>query len=132
MSVQERPWAPLATALLFTAWPAVEHARTGSRRALLWGGVLGALFGLSVMGLAVSVGARGPTVWAGHHLWSWVLNPALFAALGVFALRGAESNRVFAAMGERARVQVGVSEPQTAAPEYAEAAGLEVDALFGD
>jgi predicted regulator of Ras-like GTPase activity (Roadblock/LC7/MglB family) len=28
--------------------------------------------------------------------------------------------------------KVGVSEPQTAAPEYAEAAGLEVDALFGD
>jgi hypothetical protein len=28
--------------------------------------------------------------------------------------------------------KVGVGEPDTATPEYAEAAGLEVDALFGD
>jgi hypothetical protein len=83
------------------------------RGPLLWGSVLGALFGLAVIGLALSVVTRGPTVWAGHHLWSWILNPALFATIGVFALRGSEANRVFAAMGERARVGVGANEALT-------------------
>ncbi|MEZ6015879.1 MAG: hypothetical protein R3F49_12245 [Planctomycetota bacterium] len=56
MSVQERPWAPLATALLFTAWPAIVHARTGSRRSLLWAGVAaGVSFAILQAGLAALV-----------------------------------------------------------------------------
>ncbi|MEN8162377.1 MAG: hypothetical protein ABFS41_20060 [Myxococcota bacterium] len=86
---------------------AIVHPRRGP---LLWGALLGALFGLAVIGLVGSMGTRAPSVWGGHRLWSWLLNPALFAALGVFALRGAEANRVFAAMGDRARVRVGANE----------------------
>jgi hypothetical protein len=74
MSVQERPWAPLATALLITAWPAIVHARTGSRRALLVAGVASGVAAailqagfaaLAIAGLAWLVapgGWRGPAL----------------------------------------------------------------------
>ena len=35
LSVQERPWAPMAAAIAATAWGAAAHASTGSRRSLL-------------------------------------------------------------------------------------------------
>jgi len=74
MSVQERPWAPLATALLITTWPAIVRARTGSRRALLVAGVASGIaaaisqagFGaLAIAGIAWLVAPGG---WRGHAL----------------------------------------------------------------
>lgn len=74
LSVQERPWAPLATAFLWTAWPAVVHVRTGSRRALLLAGVAAGVAaailqagfgGLAIAGVAWLVGPLG---WRGAAL----------------------------------------------------------------
>lgn len=36
LSVQERPWAPMAAAIAATAWGAAAHVGSGSRRSLLW------------------------------------------------------------------------------------------------
>ncbi len=42
LSVQERPWAPMAAAVAATAWGAAVHVRTGSQRSLLWTSVAAA------------------------------------------------------------------------------------------
>jgi len=69
---------------------------------------LGALFGAAVIGASTVATGPAPSVWPGYRPWLWLLNTSLFAALGAFAWRGVESNRVFAALGERARLRVGV------------------------
>jgi len=67
LSVQERPWAPFATALVFTAWPAIVHARTGAPRALLLAGVAAGIAfailpaGLAALGLTGLAWAVAPT-----------------------------------------------------------------------
>ncbi|MDG1049759.1 MAG: hypothetical protein P8M11_16825 [Planctomycetota bacterium] len=43
LSVQERPWAPMAAAIAATAWGAAVHTRAGSRRSLLWTSVAAAV-----------------------------------------------------------------------------------------
>lgn len=42
LSVQERPWAPMAAAVAATAWGAAAHVGSGSRRSLLWTSVAAA------------------------------------------------------------------------------------------
>ncbi len=42
LSVQERPWAPMAAAIAATAWGAAVHVSSGSRRSLLWTSVAAA------------------------------------------------------------------------------------------
>jgi hypothetical protein len=81
------------------------------RAPLVWAAALGALVGLAVIGLALFMFSPGPSVWVGHRLWALLLNPMLFATMAVFAHRGAEANRVFAALGERARVRIGSVAP---------------------
>ncbi|MEM1450937.1 MAG: glycosyltransferase family 39 protein [Planctomycetota bacterium] len=43
LSVQERPWAPMTAAIAATAWAGVVHARSGSRRSLMWCGFAAAI-----------------------------------------------------------------------------------------
>lgn len=69
--------------------------------------LVGALLGLLVIGVSVMSTTRAPSVWAGHRMWSWLLNPLVFAVMAVFAERGAHANRIFAALGERVRVRIG-------------------------
>jgi hypothetical protein len=68
---------------------------------------VGALLGLLVISAGVAWATPAASVWAGHRIWSWLLNPMLFAAMAVFAQRGAHANRIFAALGERVRVPIG-------------------------
>ena len=42
LSVQERPWAPMAAAIAATAWGSAVHVGSGSRRSLLWTSVAAA------------------------------------------------------------------------------------------
>jgi hypothetical protein len=75
----------------------------GALRAAL----LGALAGVAVdwMGRPLAGGVVG--VWRGHLLWIWILNPLLFAAMGVLVRLSAERARVFRELGRRARVRLG-------------------------
>ncbi|MEM9381975.1 MAG: glycosyltransferase family 39 protein [Planctomycetota bacterium] len=63
LSVQERPWAPMTAAVAATAWAGVVHARTGSRRALMWCGFAAAIaFSMHQAG-ALALGIAG-IAWA--------------------------------------------------------------------
>lgn len=79
LSLQERPWAPLAAAVAATAYGAAVHATRGSRSSLLWTGVAaGAAFSIHQSGgLALGMAAIAWLVApafddAGNALgWSW-------------------------------------------------------------
>jgi hypothetical protein len=64
-----------------------------------------------VAGVVVDViGARAADaalLWTGHRVWVHLLNPLVFAALGVLMVTSAERAAVYQAAGRRARIAVG-------------------------
>jgi hypothetical protein len=87
-------------------WSHWEAAiRTPRRAALLTAAALGASCGAGVNLVSAWLLADGDPTWSGHVLWTWLLNPSLFAALGWLAYLGASSGRTFREVGRRARVR---------------------------
>ena len=88
----------------WAAWnERVRAPRTGPR---LRAAMLGAASGL----LVDVVGARASdtaTIWPGHVVWVWILNPVLFATMGMLMSISAERASLYQALGRRARVQLG-------------------------
>ncbi len=62
-------------------------------------------------GLAVDIaGARASDTtitWPGHVVWVWILNPLLFAMMGMLFSISAERASLYQELGRRARVQLG-------------------------
>jgi hypothetical protein len=73
----------------------------------LLAGLFGGFLGILILVVSTWATSSGPRIWGGHVIWMGLLNASLFAALAVFALRGADADRVFQALGEHARVRIG-------------------------
>ena len=88
----------------WSAWR--ERARTPGAAALARAAALGAVGGIVVN----VIGARASDAaafWMGHRVWVNLLNPLVFAALGVLVALSAERALVYQEIGRRARVIVG-------------------------
>lgn len=94
---------------VWSAW--AERVRAPAFAGLLRGALLGALTG----GVVDWIGGRASYdtagTWPGHIVWVWILNPVLFAGLGVLVWISAERARLFQELGRRARVRVGEIAP---------------------
>jgi hypothetical protein len=84
-----------------------ERLHRPGRADLLAGIGGGALFGLAVNGLSTWLGgSQIPRSWPGLAAWVWVLNPLLFAVLGVLAFRSASGGALFTELGRRSEVSL--------------------------
>jgi hypothetical protein len=68
---------------------------------------LGAMFGLALTEVGGALTPSGASVgWSGNLGWLWILQPLLFALLGLMVLLSITTARVFAEMGVRVRVRL--------------------------
>jgi hypothetical protein len=75
----------------------------GLARAALLGGLGGAV--IDFIGRSASYDKAG--IWPGHLVWIWILNPVLFAAMGMLVWVSARRARIYQELGRRAHVQLG-------------------------
>jgi hypothetical protein len=76
---------------------------TGLLGAALLGGLVGGL--VDLIGGRASYDTTG--IWHGHVVWVWILNPVLFALMGVLVRMSALRARLYQELGRRARVRIG-------------------------
>lgn len=88
----------------WSAWR--ERARTPGRAALARAATLGAIAGL-VVDVIGARAADSAAFWLGHRVWERMLNPLVFAALGVLVALSSTRAGVYQEVGRRARVAVG-------------------------
>lgn len=119
LSVQERPWAPMAAAVAATAWAAAVHARSGTRRSLLVAALAAAVTfsihqgGVVVLGMVGVAWAVAPTT-EGSGGSKGALKTRLARGVGAVALFAGAS----LAMGHAYLVRYGPTEKdQVAAQE---------------
>jgi hypothetical protein len=89
----------------WAAW--VEQVRSPGAPGLMRAALLGALAGcvIDFIGGRSSYDTTG--IWPGHIVWIWILNPALFAMMGMQVWASAWRARIYQELGRRARVQLG-------------------------
>ena len=87
-----------------------ERARTPGRAALVRAAVLGALVGVGVDVIGARA-ADAASFWYGHRIWVHLLNPLVFAALGVLVALSSARAAVYQEVGRRARVGLGAIGP---------------------
>jgi hypothetical protein len=89
-------------------WRRWRAAMLGSDpRLVALGAGLGLLAGVTVNVVADWLGAQSdvPT-WRGLVVWTWLMNPALFAVMGLLVAVSAQAGRIFVELGRRARVSL--------------------------
>jgi hypothetical protein len=92
----------------WAAWIQRLHSPDPGR--LLRAAGLGAVCGLVVD----AIGGRenlDPAIWRGHLVWVWLLNPLLFATMGLMLSLSGTRARIYQELGRRARVTLGEVAP---------------------
>ncbi len=84
-----------------------RRVRRPARRPLAVAAGIGALCGVGVALVASWASGDAPAHWSGHVIWAWLLNPTLFAMLGVLAQLSRAGTQLFNEIGRRVRVRVG-------------------------
>lgn len=89
----------------WAAW--TRRVATPRAAGLLGAAVLGALAGgvVDLIGGRASYDTTG--IWRGHVVWIWILNPVLFAFMGVLVRMTVLRARLYQELGKRARVRIG-------------------------
>jgi hypothetical protein len=94
-----------ASAADWSEWAA--RARAPGPATLACAGLAGAAFGVGVNLVGGRNGELDPALWRGHVVWVQLLNPLLFAVMGVLIVLGAARSRAYRELGRRTRVRVG-------------------------
>jgi len=84
------------------------------RRPLALAAAIGALCGVGVALVPDSTAGNAPVHWIGHVIWAWLLNPLLFAVLGMLTQLSRAGTKIFDTVGRRVRVRLG--DPAALAP----------------
>jgi hypothetical protein len=94
-----------ASAEDWAAW--AERVRAPGAFGLVRAALLGALLGavIDFIGDRASYDTAG--IWQGHVVWVWILNPVLFAVMGMLVWVSARRARIYQELGRRARIQLG-------------------------
>jgi hypothetical protein len=98
-----------ASAAQWASW--TERVRAGTVSSLVRAALAGAVLGAAVVWIGGRVSEPEPSAWQGHAVWVRILNPALFAAMGLLAWVNSQRARVYWELGRHARVRVGEVEP---------------------
>jgi hypothetical protein len=88
----------------WSAW--IARLRSPDRGRLLRALALGAACGLVVDAIGGRVAEVG-AIWRGHLVWVWILNPVLFAVMGMLLSLSGVRARVYRELGRRTRVTLG-------------------------
>jgi len=88
-----------------------RRVRRPAGRPLALAAGLGALCGVGMALVPASAGGDAPVHWVGHVIWAWLLNPTLFAVLGVLTQLSRSGTKIFNEMGRRVRVRLGDPAP---------------------
>jgi len=74
---------------------------------LLRAALLGALGGALIDFIGDSASDDTAGIWQGHVVWIWILNPVLFAVMGMLVWVSVRRARIYQELGRRARVRIG-------------------------
>ena len=88
----------------WAAW--AERIRAPAAAPLVRAALLGAACGLAVDFVGAQA-SDNTTTWQGHVVWVWILNPALFALMGLQVATSSLRAGVYRELGRRARVTLG-------------------------
>ena len=89
----------------WAAW--AERVRAPGVLGLLCAAGLGALAGAGIDFFGDRIREDTAGIWPGHLVWIWILNPALFALMGVLVWASGRRARLYQELGRRARVRLG-------------------------